>query len=77
MNANVAEKPLLHNTLRRFERICPENACVEESGFVNHSAVTVPNQFVQRRFFPSGSRIGAPPLSPRGEEGDWHARIAD
>jgi hypothetical protein len=49
---------------------------MEESGFVNHSVVTVPNQFVERRF-PEARRCGGPTLSPRGEEGDWHARIAD
>jgi hypothetical protein len=27
--------------------------------------------------FSRGRRRGAPTLSPRGEEGDWHARIAD
>jgi hypothetical protein len=27
--------------------------------------------------FSRGRRCGVPTLSPRGEEGDWHARIAD
>jgi hypothetical protein len=75
MNSSVAKKPLRSNILRRFGRICPENACIGESGFVNHGEVSVPNQFVEGVF--QGRRFGAPSLSPRGEEGDWHARIAD
>jgi hypothetical protein len=75
MKSVVAKKPLPGSILGRFGRICPENACMGESGFVNHGEVSVPNQFVEA--FSWGRRFGAPSLCPRGEEGDWHARIAD
>jgi hypothetical protein len=75
MKLNVAKKSLPGNILRRFARICPDNACAVESGFVNHSAFIVPNQFVHG--VSRGCRCGAPTLCLRGEEGDWHARIAD
>jgi hypothetical protein len=80
MSAGVAEKSLPSNILRRFERICLGIACAEESEFVNHGAVSVPNQFLlgfsQGRIL-GGRRGGVPILSPCGEEGAWHARIAD
>ncbi|MFZ3226874.1 MAG: hypothetical protein WA230_15355, partial [Xanthobacteraceae bacterium] len=66
---------LLPNILRRFARICILDACVQESGFVNHSAVSVPNQLCKA--FRGGRRCGVPTLSPRGEEGALHARFAD
>jgi hypothetical protein len=75
MNTDVAKKPLPGNILRRFAGICLFDACVVESGFVNHTAFSVPNQFVKG--VSGGRRYGVPTLSPRGEEGAWHARIAD
>jgi hypothetical protein len=56
----VAKKPLPSNILRRFARICPENACMEESGFVNHRVVTVPNQFVEGVFQRRAAAAGRP-----------------
>src|SRR5277367_1080719 len=47
MSTAVAKNSLSRNILRRFARICPRNACAGESGFVNHSAVSVPNQVVK------------------------------
>jgi hypothetical protein len=32
---------------------------------------------LSKRRFSRGRRCGVPTLSQRGEEGDWHARIAD
>jgi hypothetical protein len=80
MNARVAKKPLSRNILRRFEPICLGLARAKESGFVNHSVASVPNQFfegVSPRALLGAAAAGEPTLSPRGEEGDWHARIAD
>jgi hypothetical protein len=47
MSGELAKKPLLSNTLWRFGRICPENACAQESGFVNHRFASVSNQLLK------------------------------
>jgi hypothetical protein len=44
MNASVAKKPLVASILTVISR--SQDACATESGFVNHTVVTVPNQFV-------------------------------
>jgi hypothetical protein len=46
MNASVAKKPPVASILTRVEQFSLWDACATESGFVNHTAVTVPNQFV-------------------------------
>jgi hypothetical protein len=71
MKASVAKKPLVPSILPFIRRFALQDACATESGFVNHTAVTVPNQFVYGVF-------QGPPLPlARSEEGDWHARIAN
>ncbi len=42
----VAKKPLETKALRHVRRIRPQDSCATESGFVNHTVVSVPNQFV-------------------------------
>jgi hypothetical protein len=50
MKRSVAKKPLSGNILRRFGIAAPGNACMGESGFVNHVRI-VSNRFVPPRFF--------------------------
>jgi hypothetical protein len=46
MNESVAKKPLVASILTLVEQFSSRDACATESGFVNHTAVIVPNQFV-------------------------------
>jgi hypothetical protein len=59
----VAEKPLGSNTLGRFGALAPVNACVPESGFVNHVRI-VSNRFVPPRFFSNLAATAALTHSP-------------
>jgi hypothetical protein len=71
----VAKKPLMRNILRRFGENFPADACVQESGFVNHASLVFRISLSQGVF--QGPPLRRADLEPRGEEGDWHARIAD
>jgi hypothetical protein len=75
MNARVTEKPLIRNILGRFGKKFPAHACAPESGFVNHASLMFRISLSQGRFQGPPSRRAD--LKPGGEEGDWHARIAD
>jgi hypothetical protein len=46
MNASVAKKQLVASILTGISQSGLQDACATESGFVNHTTVTVPNQFV-------------------------------
>jgi hypothetical protein len=70
----MGKKPLLHNTLRRNWGFLREDACVGESGFVNHVSLVLRISLFQGVSRPPLRRAD---LSQNGEEGDWHARIAD
>jgi hypothetical protein len=71
----VAKKPLVRSILGRFGKIFPADACVAESGFVNHDPLVFRISLSQGVF--QGPPLRRADLEPRGEEGDWHARIAD
>jgi hypothetical protein len=75
MNESVAKKSLSGNTLRRFGQNQPVRACTRESGFVNHIPLTFRIGLSLSVFM--DRPCGGPSSSRSGEEGVWHARLAD
>jgi hypothetical protein len=58
MNDDMDKKPLSHNILGRFGGICPGDACIEESGFVNHIPLVFRISLFHGVF--TGRRCGVP-----------------
>jgi hypothetical protein len=75
MSVYVAKKPLSRNILGDSREFAQGRLARQ-----NQVLLTIARycfESVCFAAFSGGLRCGLPTLSPRGEEGDWHARIAD